>query len=260
MRTTRWVSSHDIVVSNQYIKKLFPYREQLFYVNCYMNQSFQTFGLLVIGLLALVICSSCADQKFARKYYAKAQKGEPYDVIIVTGIPYNDSTNSGLIFAARVLWAKYLYDHGIAKNIIFSGSCVSTPYYEGKCMKILADSLGVPADHTFSEIRAEHSTENVWYGMKMAKKMGFKRMALAADPFQVKMLRSFLKKRCENMDYIPIVYDSVIHNKNKWRSQLPKVDFASAFEPKFIKLSDRESFWTRFSGTRGKHIKYDEKE
>lgn len=213
-----------------------------------------------IGLLALLICSSCADQKFARKFYEKAKKEAPYDVVIVTGIPYNDSTNSGLIFAARVLWAKYLYDHGIAKNIIFSGSAVSTPYYEGMAMKIVADSLGVPPNHTFAEIRAEHSTENAWYGMKMARKMGFKRMALAADPFQVKMLRGFLKKRCENMDYIPIVYDSVIHDRNNWHAQMPKVDFAGAYEPKFIKLSDRESFFTRFAGTRGKHINFEEKD
>jgi hypothetical protein len=149
---------------------------------------------------------------------------------------------------------------GIAKNIIFSGAAVSTPYYEGKAMKIVADSLGVPAAHTFSEIKAEHSTENAWYGMKMAKKMGFKRVALAADPFQVKMLRKFLRKRCENMDYIPIVYDSIIHDRNNWHAQMPKVDFSGAFEPKFVKLSDRESFFTRFAGTRGKHINFEDKE
>ena len=225
-----------------------------------MNQRVIFSRLLILGIIAALISSSCADQKFAHKYFAKAKQSEPYDVVIVTGIPYNDSSNSGLIFAARVLWAKYLYDHGIAKNIIFSGSAVSTPYYEGKAMKIVADSLGVPSNHTFAEIKAEHSTENAWYGMKMAKKLGFKRIALAADPFQVKMLRTFLKKRCDNMPFIPIIYDSVIINKNDWHAQIPKVDFSGAYEPKFIKLSDRESFWVRFSGTRGKHINFDDKD
>jgi hypothetical protein len=88
--------------------------------------------------------------------------------------------------------------------------------------------------------------------------MGLKRVALAADPFQVKLLRGFLKKRCGNMDYIPIVYDSVIVNRNNWHAQMPKVDFSGAYEPKFVKLSDREGFWTRFSGTRGKHINFNE--
>ena len=223
-----------------------------------MNQQKVYFNLTLVSLLAILLCNSCADQKFAQKYFAKAKNAAPYDVVIVTGIPYSDSSSTGRIFAARVLWAKYLFDRGIAKNIIFSGSAVSTPYYEGKAMKIVADSLGVPSNHTFSEIKAEHSTENVWYGLKMAKKMGFKRIALAADPFQVKMLRSFLKKRCENMDYIPIVYDSVIIDKNNWHAQIPKVDFSGAYEPKFVKLSDREGFWERFSGTRGKHINFNE--
>jgi uncharacterized SAM-binding protein YcdF (DUF218 family) len=223
-----------------------------------MNQPKIFLHLMLSGIIALLICSSCADQKFAQKYFIRAKQVAPYDVVIVTGIPYNDSSNSGLIFTARVLWAKYLYDHGIAKNIIFSGAAVSTPYYEGKAMKIVADSLGVPPVHTFSEIRAEHSAENAWYGLKMAKKMGFKRIALAADPFQVKLLRRFLKKRCDNMDYIPIVYDSIIPNRNNWQSQMPKVDFSGAYEPKFVKLSDREGFWKRFAGTRGKHINFKE--
>lgn len=232
--------------------------ETAFFVNCHMDQQRIFLRIVLLGIIASLMASSCADQKFARKYYEKAKQAEPYDVIIVTGIPYNDSSNTGMIFTARVLWAKYLYDHGIAKNIIFSGSSVSTPYYEGKAMKIVADSLGVPAAHTFSEIRAEHSTENVWYSMKMAQKMGFKRIALAADPFQIKMLRGFLKKRCGDMAYIPIVYDSVIVDRNKWQKQMPKVDFSGAYNPQFVKLSDREGFFERFSGTRGKHINFNE--
>jgi hypothetical protein len=216
--------------------------------------------LLSLCIAAILLCSSCADRKFAMKYYEQAKSNAPYDAVIVTGIPYDDSTGSGLIFLSRVLWAKYLYDHGITKNIIFSGAAVSTPYYEGKAMKIVADSLGLPPSHTFAEIRAEHSTENVWYGMRMAHHLGFKKIALAADPFQVKLLRGFLKKRCHDMPYIPIVYDSIIHDRNNWHEQMPKVDFKGAMAPKFVRLSEREGFWKRWAGTRGKHIDFDEKE
>jgi len=216
--------------------------------------------LMILCIAGVLVMSSCAGRKFAMKYFEKAKTEAPYDAIIVTGIPYNDSTNSGLIFLARVLWAKHLYDVGIAKNIIFSGSDVSTPYYEGIAMKIVADSLGVPANHTFAETRAEHSTENVWYGMRLAHKLGFKKIALAADPFQVKMLRGFLKKRCNNMPYIPLVYDMVIKDRYHWQAQMPKVDLSGARAQNFVKLSERESFWTRFAGTRGKHIKFDEPE
>jgi hypothetical protein len=223
-----------------------------------MINSSKTVSLLIIALSAMMLTSACAGQKFARKYYTKAKHDAPYDAIIVTGIPYTDSTNSGMIYTARILWSKYLFDNHITKNIIYSGSAVSTPYYEGKAMKIVADSLGVPPDHTFAETKAEHSTENVYYGMKMAHKLGFKKLAVAADPFQVKMLKKFLKKRCNNMAMIPIVYDSVIHDKKQWQSQLPKVDYTGAYAPNFVRLSDRESFSERFRGTQGKHIKFEE--
>lgn len=218
------------------------------------------FRLLLLSLLAFLCLNSCADRKFAMKYFEKAKQDGPYDAVIVTGIPYNDSTNSGLIFLARVLWAKHLYDKGIAKNIIFSGAAVSSPYYEGLAMKIVADSLGLPPGHTFAEIKAEHSTENVWYGMRMAHKLGFKKIALAADPFQVKMLRRFLSKRCGGMPYIPIVYDLAIKDKNHWKDQMPRVDFKGAHADNFVKLSDRQGFFERFAGTRGKHINFDEPE
>lgn len=214
--------------------------------------------LLLLGAIALLMLNACSYQRFARKYFTIATKETPYDVIIVPGVPYIDSTNSGLIFTARILWSKYLYDRGITKNIIYSGSAVSTPYYEGRAMKIIADSLGIPSAHTFAEIKAEHSTENIWYGMKMAKKMGFKRIAVATDPFQTKMLLSFMKRRCDNMPFIPIVYDSVIIDRHKWQQQLPKADFKDAYCPNFVALAKRQSFGERWRGTMGKHINFTE--
>jgi hypothetical protein len=63
------------------------------------------------------------------------------------------------------------------------------------------------------------------------------------------------------MPYIPLVYELVIKDRNNWQAQMPKVDFKGAMATdKFVKLSDRESFWKRFAGTRGKHINYDEAE
>ena len=214
--------------------------------------------LILLSLLALILTSSCSYQRFARKYLAVAKNEAPYDVVIVPGVPYIDSSNSGLIFTARILWSKYLYDRGITKNIIFSGSAVSTPYYEGRAMKIIADSLGIPSNHTFAEIRAEHSTENVWYSMKMAQKMGFKRIAVATDPFQTKMLLSFMKKRCGNLPFVPIVYDTVIVDRHKWQQQLPKADFKDAYCPNFVPLAKRQPFSERWRGTMGKHINFNE--
>ncbi len=181
----------------------------------------------------------------------------PFDAIIVPGSPYNDSSSLRQVMIARIHWAKYLYDKGIAKNIIFSGSAVYTPYFEGLAMKLVADSMGIPKEHTFAETKAQHSTENLWYSAKMAKELGFKKVALATDHIQTKLLKRFIKKRMNNMPCIPIVYD-MIDPKQLRNLTLPPINDTLAFDPKFVSILERESFWERLRGTRGKHINYKE--
>jgi uncharacterized SAM-binding protein YcdF (DUF218 family) len=223
-----------------------------------MRHPFTT--IILIAIVSLLAGSSCTMKPFATRHLRKAKKEGPYDVIIVPGIPYIDTTSSGLLFTARVLWSKYLYDHGIAKNIIYSGAAVSTPYYEGRAMKIVADTLGIPPQHTFSEIKAEHSTENIWYGVKMARKLGFKKIAVASDGFQIALLRGFIRRRCGNPAVLPTLYDSLKIDRNHWQKYFPKVDFRCAYDSTYIRLSDRETFSERFRGTRGRHIHFDEKD
>jgi vancomycin permeability regulator SanA len=145
----------------------------------------------VVVILALVL-THCSFSRYAEKSFEKARKEKPFDVVIVPGVPYD--TTSDFVMKMRVYWAKYLYDSGFTHNVIFSGSAVYNPYAEGVIMKIMADSLGIPSDHTFSETSAEHSTENVYYSWKMAKEMGFSKIALATDPYQAGLLRSFSRK------------------------------------------------------------------
>lgn len=181
-------------------------------------------------------------------------KEKPYDVVIVPGVPYAPNESND-VMRMRVFWAKHLYDSGYTKNIIFSGSSVYSPYMEGKVMKALADSLGIPADHTFSETRAEHSTENIWYGWKMAKEMGFSKIALATDPFQAGMLRSFVKKYTPGVRPVPIVFGMLdIENR-----MLPGIDTTSLYVQNFEPITEREGFWQRLRGTMGKRVKEEKK-
>lgn len=181
---------------------------------------------------------------YASKRFEKAT--QPYDVVIVPGIPY-DPTTSSSIMKMRILWAKYLFDNGIARNIIFSGSAVYSPYIEGVAMKIIADSLGIPAEHTFFEVKAEHSTENVYYSWKMAKEMGFERIALATDPFQSFALRGFIKKYCPEVASLPVVFQKL----KAERANLPSINPKEVYVEDFVSIVDRESFAKRFEGTRG---------
>ena len=132
-----------------------------------------------------------------------------YDIIIVPGVPLENGKWSKTM-KARIYWSKYLFEKGIAKNIMYSGSAVYTPYIEAEIMALYAESIGIPKENIYTETKAEHSTENIYYSYLLAKKMNFTTIALASDPFQTKMLQKFTRKKINpDIDLIPMVYDSI---------------------------------------------------
>lgn len=205
---------------------------------------------LVFALISIVLIY-CSVKGHVTRSYEQAKKDRPYDVIIVPGVPYEEHESSALVMTMRVFWAKHLYDSGYTRNIIFSGSAVYSPYIEGIAWKTVADSLGIPPDHTFSETKAEHSTENAYYGWKMAKSMGFQKIALATDPFQSRSLESFIKKYCPGMMSLPAVGEVLnLHDR-----KIPVIDPQGAFVQNFVPLPKREGFWERWRGTMGQRVK-----
>lgn len=178
----------------------------------------------------------------------KDKIANPYDVIIVPGVPYQEPSLKSVL-KSRILWAKYLFERGITKNIIFSGASVYTPYIESKVMKIYADSLGIPAENTFAEDEAEHSTENVFYSVQMARDLGFKRIGLATDHFQAILLNGYIKKKFPDVEIITIQYKKI-----NMKSSLPEIDAETAYAEHFVSLVARENKLKRFKGTMGKNI------
>ena len=204
--------------------------------------------------LALIL-TQCSFSNYARKSYAKAKKEKPYDVIIVPGVPYDKAATTS-VMTLRLYWAKHLYDSGFTKNIIFSGGSVYTHFVEGIAMKIMADSLGIPSNHTFYETTAEHSTENVYFSWKMAKEKGFNKIALATDPYQAALLRRFIKRYTPGVKSVPIVF-SLLDIDDR---SLPKIDTTAAYVENFVSITEREGFWERFQGTMGKGVREDVKQ
>ena len=119
-------------------------------------------------LLSLCACTITNPQK----YFDAAQVKKPYDAVIVPGVPFN-GTSWDSTMKLRVHWAVHLYKEGIARNIIFSGGAVYTPYVEAEIMSLYAQELGVPKEHCFIDPLAEHSTENIFYGWKKGRELGF---------------------------------------------------------------------------------------
>lgn len=174
-----------------------------------------------------------------------------YDAIIVPGVPFNDP-NMSKVLIGRIYWSYYLYSKGIAKNVIYSGSAVYTPYVEAIIMSMYAKELGVPEERIILETKAEHSIENVYYSYKIARKMGFKKIALATDPFQSRLMKRPSKRLKVDIDFIPFSFeflDSVI---------IPDIQIIAdkAYVKDFVSIEERESFFKRLRGTIGKNIKY----
>lgn len=187
------------------------------------------------------------------KLYKRASVNKPYDVIIVPGVPFNgkewDTKMKG-----RVLWANYLIKNGVAKNVIFSGAAVYTPYVEAKIMALYAQALGTPKEHIYIEDKAEHSTENVYYSYVMAKKLGFTKIALATDPFQSNLLTRFTKKRFKlPITHIPFLIKILKDIDDVY----PVIDPSSAKVENFKPITETQSRRYRRRGTMGKNIVFE---
>jgi hypothetical protein len=187
------------------------------------------------------------------KAYEIAEPNMPFDAIIVPGVPFDSGWSN--IMKMRVLWSVELYKKGVANKVIYSGSSVYTPYVEAEIMALYAEKLGVPRADILIENRAEHSTENLWFGNLLAHKHGLTNIALATDPFQNAMLRSYANRKDIPMDFVPVILDQIKPISDKTQVT---IDPSSAYVENFVALPDRESRSKRFAGTMGLNIDYTE--
>ncbi len=209
-------------------------------------------------LAPLLFWMSCiTPRKGPARRYRQAAALAPFDVIIVPGIPY-DGHAWDSVMKARVLWAWILYKNHYTKNVIFSGAAVYTPYKEAYIMGLFAEKIGIPKEHIFYDTMARHSTENVYYSYLKAKELGFKSIALATDPFQSWMLRSYTRKRFSTPIYhLPFITDSLaIYNSANLHISSKKFK-----EPdNWTSIKQQEKFRKRFRGTLGKSIDWSQHE
>lgn len=216
-----------------------------------MNIFFLRLSVFIFLLTSLLLYSCSYSKKTAGKLLEEA-KTKSYDIIVIPGVPFNKPSWDKYM-RGRVYWAKYLYDLGIAKNVMFSGSAVYTAYSEAEIMAMYAEAIGIPKEHIFLETKAEHSTENIYYSYKKAKKMGFNTIALASDMFQTKSLRRFAhKKLSPEIGMIPWVMPII--RKMDPTMITPEIDYQKAFKDSFVSIKKRESFFKRLRGTGGKNL------
>jgi len=208
--------------------------------------------LIFVIVLSLLFSNCSLFVPGSSKLYARSLKKHPqYDVVIVPGFPFNEPEWE-MQSLLRIIWSVHLYKRGIVKNIIYSGAAVYTPYVEAKVMKQYAVALGVPEEHVFTEEKAEHSTENAWYGYLLAKQKGFKTIALASDPFQTRLLYRFIKKRTRGVEFLPTILDTV----HTLSHVAPPIEYKHLRVENFVPITERQNKWKRWRGTQGKNINF----
>ena len=209
----------------------------------------RTLLLLCTSILLITSCS-LAIKRSTRLYQEVSREKKVYDAIIVPGVPLKNGEWDS-VMKARILWSVYLYRHNFANNIIYSGSAVYTHFYEAKVMGMYAMKMGIPPEHIFYDTLARHSTENIYYSYKLARKLGFKSIALCTDPFQSILLKGFTRKRFgTEIQHIPVQYDLLR------QMEVPKItiDSTTAFKDSFSSILDDETFFQRLKGTLGWQI------
>ncbi|MBK7666969.1 MAG: YdcF family protein [Sphingobacteriaceae bacterium] len=212
-------------------------------------------------ILVVLLFNNCAIlnpvRKSPYKLYMANIKDQPFDAIIVPGVPYNAKKWSD-VMRLRILWSKFLFEKGYTKNIIYSGGAVHSQFIESRIMGLFAEAFGIPKAYIFTEEKAEHSTENVYYSYYLAKAQGFKNIALATDPYQTSNLYSYIKKQKLDIKLLPLLLDTVLIMD---RTE-PKInpEPARMSDTAFNSLKKREGFFKRLRGTMGKNIEYTEED
>ena len=169
-------------------------------------------------------------------FLLKTAIAKPVDAIIVPGVQYN-GLKWNIVMKWRVYWSVYLYKRGLAKNIIYSGSAVYSPYTEATIMAQYAHKMGVPSEHIFLETKAEHTTENLYYGYQLAKGKGFSSIAFATDPFQTNMIAPYIKKFNLDVSLVPIAIPLLY----KIEMQDFEIESSKAYQLNFISIEERET-------------------
>lgn len=190
-------------------------------------------------------------QKECQRLLDEASTGEPYDVIIVPGMPFDNGVWNKAV-KARIYWAKYLLEKGLSKKVMFSGGAVHTEYNEAKAMALYAKKIGIPQELILLETKAEHSTQNVYYSYHRCQDLGYEKMALATDPFQAKMIEKFMLSELPVLDRLPFPL-KIIGALDPDMIE-PEIEKEEAIEPDFVSIKSRDNRLQRLNGTLGKDI------
>jgi len=135
---------------------------------------FVSFNLII--LLVSHFGASCKSNSEIQKY----------DIIIVLGIPADAGCKPGQVMKDRVLKGIELYNHGFAKNILFTGSSVRNDCFEADVMAAYAISQGISRASIIKENKAKNTFENAYFSVAKMIELNYTSAAIVTSQAHVR--------------------------------------------------------------------------
>lgn len=120
----------------------------------------------------------------------------PHDVIIVLGCPNDDDGAPSACQEKRADIAVGLMNAGFGHRFITSGAAAHNAYVEADTLRDLLLMRGVPADDVFTEERAEHTDENIYYSTQIMLSHGWTNAVVVSDDPGHLMLTTLCDANC----------------------------------------------------------------
>ena len=193
------------------------------------------------ALLSLVVTlAGCAAH-----YEVRPTAATRFDAVIIPGCPSADDGSLSDCQMSRAAWGAILWQRGLAGAFITSGGAVHSRYVEADAIAAGLAALGVPADRIWLEPNALHTDENMYFSLRIARALGFTRVAVASQKghaaWSCRMLEDWGLRACGafSVDMTAVV---ALHPLERLR------DVRTDAAPNWLPLVERERAIARASG------------
>lgn len=135
---------------------------------------------LVGGVLpgaVLLSCGGCAS----RRLIQREPPAQPFDAVVIPGCPTTPAGTLSPCQERRARWGAVLWHRGYTRHFITSGGAAYTPHPESEALAQALCALGVPAERIYLESESLHTDENMLNSLRLARRLGWQRLAVASD-------------------------------------------------------------------------------
>lgn len=128
------------------------------------------------------------------------------DTIIILGYPSKREGQPSAILRSRLDKGIELYNNGVAKNIILTGSAVRNRNIEAEVMADYCIKAGVPADKLMLEKKAQNTYENALFARKIMKAHRYRTGTIVTSDFHIHRAKFIFKHFAQDLQFIAAPY------------------------------------------------------